>query len=153
MVSANDTTISTLIAELQKFGTDRIVMPFDIMNLAYRISEHPECTTALPQLVAWMDHPSNFTRHIAMRALQLMGPDVLTDAVVGKAVLMVRSDDAPNVRAEAIRLLARSSRRDPTILAALATAALSDDTDYVRNQAREVLDADKTGNDKATDNT
>jgi hypothetical protein len=141
MDAAKDTSITTLIKEVQTFGADRIVMPFDIMNLAYRISEHPECTGALSKLVAWMDHPSNFTRHVATRALQLMGPGVLTGAVVGKALLMVRDDDAPNVRAEAIRLLARSNRRDAAVLAALTTTAESDDTDYVRNQAREVLDA------------
>jgi HEAT repeat protein len=141
MDAAKDTLITTLIKEVQTFGADRIVMPFDIMNLAYRISEHPERTAALSNLVAWMDHPSNFTRHIATRALQLMGPEVLTDAVVGKALLIVCCDDAANVRAEAIRLLGRSGRRDAAVLAALSTTAASDDTDYVRNQAREVLDA------------
>jgi HEAT repeats len=153
MDAAKDTSITTLIKEVQTFGADRIVMPFDIMNLAYRISEHPECTGAVPSLVAWMDHPSNFTRHVATRALQLIGPDVLTEAIVAKALLMVRDDDAPNVRAEAIRLLARSNRRDAAVLAALSTTAASDDTDYVRNQAREVLLADKADDGQPAGNT
>jgi HEAT repeat protein len=142
-MDAADATITSLIEEVQTFGADRMIMPFDIMNLAYRISEHPKRTAALPNLVAWMDHPSHFIRHVATRALQLMGPDVLTDAVMAKALLMVRDDDAPNVRAEAIRLLGRSGQRDAAVRAALATSARSDDTDYVRNQAREVLLADK----------
>jgi hypothetical protein len=146
------TSIATLIKEIQSFGTERIVMPFDIMNLAHRISEHPERAAALPNLDAWMSHPSNFTRHVAIRAMQLMGADVLTDAVVAKALLIARDDDAPNVRAEAIRLLGRSGRRDAAVLAALAKTAEADDTDYVRNQAREVLLADKANGGKAASN-
>jgi HEAT repeats len=148
MNASKGTSINDLIKEVQTFGSDRIVMPFDIMNLAYRISQHPERISALPHLVAWMGHSSNFTRHVAIRALQLIGPDVLTDVVVAKALLMVRDDDAPNVRAEAIRLLCRSGRRDAAILAAFSTMAASDDTDYVRNQAREVLLADKADGGK-----
>jgi HEAT repeat protein len=153
MDAAKDTAIIALINEVRTFGTDRIVMPSDIMNLAYRISDHPERLAALPSLVAWMDHPSNFTRHVATRAMQLIGPDVLTDAVIAKALLMVRGDDAPNVRAEAIRLLGRSGRRDAAVLAALSTSAQSDDTDYVRNQASEVLHSDTAGGGKPMGNT
>jgi hypothetical protein len=48
---------------------------------------------------------------------------------------MDRDDDAPNVHAEAIRLLALSNQRDANILAAFTTAVESDDTYYVRNEA------------------
>jgi HEAT repeats len=139
MDTVKSTSINDLIKELQTLGTDRVVMPFDIMNLAYRISEHGERTAALPNLVACLDHPSNVTRHVATRALQLIGPDVLTDAIVAKALLMVRDDDASNVRAEAIRLLGRSGRRDSAVLNALSMAAESDDLEYVREQAHGAL--------------
>jgi HEAT repeats len=85
--------------------------------------------------------------------MQLMGPDVLTDAVVAKALLMVRNDDASNVRAEAVRLLGRSGRRDAAVLSALATTAQSDETEYVREQAREILHTDKADGSKPVAST
>jgi HEAT repeats len=142
MDPAKNTSIDDLIQQVETLGAERMVMPFDIMNLAYRFSDHPERRAAVPNLVAWMDHPSNFIRHVTTRAMQLMGPDVLTDVVVAKALLMVRNDDAPNVRAEAVRLLGRSGRRDASVLNALSSMAQFDETEYVREQAREILHAD-----------
>jgi HEAT repeats len=128
-----------LIEEVETLGHAGVVMPFDIMNLASRLAGHPERDTVTGKLVIWMDHPSNFIRHIATRTLQLMGADSLDEAVFAKALRMVQTDDAPNVRAEAIRLLAKSKRHGPEFVVALADAADRDDTDYVRDAAREAL--------------
>ncbi len=141
MDEANETSFANLIAEVETFGLDRIIHPFDIMNLALRISEHPECRDALAELVTGMNNPSNFIRHIATRTLQIMGPATLTDTIVAQALVMVRNDDAPSVRAQAIRLLARSNRHDAALIAALKTTAEADVTDYVRDQARQAVDS------------
>ncbi len=130
-----------LIEEVQTFGDDRIVLPFDIMNIAMRLSENTSRSDLRPHLAAWLDDTNHFIRHIAARALQLMGPPELTDAVIARALDMVSRDAAPNVRAEAIRLLARSGRRDAVLLAVLTRIAQLDDTDYVREEALAVLSA------------
>jgi hypothetical protein len=73
MNPAEDTSIEVLIQEVETLGAEKMVMPFDLMNLAYRISDHPERRTALPNLVAWMDHTSNFTRDAAHGTRRLDG--------------------------------------------------------------------------------
>jgi hypothetical protein len=136
-------SIAKLLDDLATFGTDRIVFPIDMWELANAFAGHDDRRSAISGLRGFLPHEWNFQRHIAVRALRLIGGDALSDDVIDQAASMVLEDDAPNVRAEAARLLA-AGRRTPRVRAALIKAANSDDTVYVREEAQRALQAKTT---------
>ena len=132
-------TVEQLLDEAANLGTDRIIFPIDILAMANELADHPDRRAAIPGLTALLHHQWHFQRQVALRALWRIGGDALGPTVVSSATSMVTSDDAPSVRAEAIRLLAVSARDQPLVRVALSQTAASDDTTYVRAAAAEVL--------------
>ncbi len=132
-------TIETLIAEAHRLGEDRIIFPIDILHLANELAEHPQCSKAIPALVKLLDHPLNFQRHVAVRALRLMGEQAMSRRLVTRVSELLLRDEAPDVRAESARFLAGASVHVSQATAALERASACDDTDYVRTNAREAL--------------
>lgn len=133
------TSIEDLAQEAANLGQDRIIFPIDILELANTIASHSDRLAAVPSLVALLAHESNFQRHIALRALRLIGPEALTVDVVNRATQMIASDDAPNLRAEAVRLIVVAQPNLSMIRETLIKAAAEDDTDYVRVAAADAL--------------
>jgi HEAT repeat protein len=131
--------IAALLDEAAQLGLDRIIFPIDILKLANDIAGHPDKRKAVDGLIEWLGHESNSQRHVALRALRLIGPDALSRGLVGLALAIVKADDAPNVRAEAVRLVAASGVKTRRVRDALAKAAAQDDTDYVRREAAHSL--------------
>jgi len=135
-------TISELLEEAEHLGDDRLIMPIDIFALAQRFSVHPDRDQAVPRLIQLLDDPENlYTRFAALRALRLILGANASQALLDKASSILRTEASPAIRAEAARLIGDAGRSTPEICAALETAAVSDDTDYVRADAARALAA------------
>lgn len=133
------TSINDLTQEAANLGQDRMVFPIDILHLANALATHDDRQVAVPALVALLSHEWNFQRHVALRALRLIGPGVLTIEAVERAMKLIATDDAPNVRAEAVRLIAAAPVLPSMIRETLIKAAAEDNTVYVRDAAADVL--------------
>ncbi len=90
-------------------------------------------------MIELLGHESNFQRHVALRALRLIGLEDGTSRVVGIALSIIESDEAPNVRAEAVRLVGSSGEDPRRVRDGLANAAAQDNTEYVHNEATNQL--------------
>jgi uncharacterized protein (DUF433 family) len=123
-------------------GHNHMVMPFNLMWLAGHIAEHPDRVQALPALrdmIADTDKYDHHARHIALRALRLIGGADQDPATVQRASELLQHDDASNVRFEAVRVLADAGKAGvtPAVLAALDAASRLDDDAGLRTYAAE----------------
>jgi HEAT repeats len=134
-------TLQKLFVEAEGLGREPPFWPIDIMRLATQIAGHKNHREAVVRLKAFLDDESAFLRHLGLRALRLIEGAQVDAATILRTTALLASDEAPNVRAEAARLLMDARRASAPVLEALAKAASDDDTDYVRNQADEALQA------------
>jgi uncharacterized protein (DUF433 family) len=123
-------------------GHNHMVMPFNLMWLAGHIAEHPDRVQAMPVLVdmiADTDKYDHHARHIALRALRLIGGSEQDPATVKRACELLNHDYASNVRFEAVRVLADAGTVDmtPAVLTALDTASGLDEDLGLRQYAAE----------------
>jgi HEAT repeat protein len=132
-------SLKELFDEVETLGREMPFWPVDIMRIAMEFSQHPESKHAVAGLQLFLDDNSNFIRHVGLRALRLIQGAALDAGTVQRATIMIRTDEAPNVRAEAARLLLSSGTGSKSVREALALAATSDAVDYVRHQAAEAL--------------
>jgi HEAT repeat protein len=117
-------------------------MPVNLMWLAGHIAKHPDHVQALPilhDMIADTEKYDHHARHIALRALRLIAGKTPEQVVVQRATELLEYDYASNVRYEAVRVLTDAGMvgLSPAILAALDTAATSDEDQSLRQYAAE----------------
>jgi uncharacterized protein (DUF433 family) len=135
-------SIPVLLSLAAFVGHNHMVMPFDLMWLAGQIAEHTDRAQAMPVLrdmIADTDKYDHHARHIALRALRLIGGSEQDLATVKRACELLKHDYASNVRFEAVRVLAEAGAAGvaPAILSALDLASRSDDEAGLRQYAAE----------------
>jgi uncharacterized protein (DUF433 family) len=126
-------------------GHNHMVMPVNLMWLAAQIADHPGSEEALPTLrdmIIDTDKYDHHTRHIALRALRLIGGNDQDPATVQRACELLQHDHASNVRYEAVRVLADAGQVGctPSMLEALDVASATDEDHQLRQYAAEAAE-------------
>jgi uncharacterized protein (DUF433 family) len=133
-------SIPVLLSLTAFVGHNRMVMPVNLMWLAGQIADHPDHLQALPALrdmITDTDKYDHHARHIALRALRLIGGTAQDPAIVQRACELLQHDYATNVRYEAVRVLTDVGQAGVTsaILSALESASRRDEDLDLRKYA------------------